>query len=173
MVLWSFGLVPGALQTEEVARLILAGRPEAAVSNRMARHDIFVRRLKPVRLLAIIGETALRVPVGGHAMMARQMRSLLDDVRYDTIEIRILPTNAGYHGGLVGSYTLLEFGDGSPETTLGHVELLQTSLIFRDPAEIAEYQQLTRSLCELSLSADDSAAFIEMIEREHHAAAHR
>ena len=105
--------------------------------------------------------------------MARQMRSLLDDFRYGTIEIRILPTRAGYHGGLVGSYTLLEFSDGSPETTLGHVELLQTSLVFRDPAEVAEYQQLTRSLCELSLSAGDSAAFIETIESEHNAAAHR
>ncbi|GAB3446481.1 hypothetical protein GCM10027436_37250 [Actinophytocola sediminis] len=36
-----------------------------------ARHDILVQRQKPVRLLAIIGETALCQPIGWHEMMAR------------------------------------------------------------------------------------------------------
>jgi transcriptional regulator with XRE-family HTH domain len=101
---WEPVVVPGLLQTEAYMRsLYAAAAPEdlpagvnRMVSLRLARQ----RRLTgghPLSLRAIIDESVIHRRIGGTCVLAEQLRHLLVMSGLPTVDLRILPYDAGEH----------------------------------------------------------------------------
>lgn len=110
--------VPGLLQTTEYARVVLSDyhptlddeEVDRRAQHRMDRQVLLSR--KPRCMLSfVIEEAALRRPLGGRAVMRRQLQHLLDCARMRNITMQVMPLDCETHTGLNGPFTLLETGD--------------------------------------------------------------
>ncbi|WBB64272.1 DUF5753 domain-containing protein [Streptomyces sp. WMMC500] len=59
-------------------------------------------------------------PVGGRAVMRDQLAHLLSRVELPNVTLQIHPLDANAHAGMLGAFTLLNFGDSEP--VVGYVE---------------------------------------------------
>lgn len=132
--LYEAQFVPGLLQTEEYARAVITGGtpgPDPSVEDRVAVRLRRQRRLEEetgVKLWAILDETALRRPVGGVGIMARQLQRLIELCDYPNITLQVIPFSIGAHAGEAGTFTILRYPDF-------------------DLSDIVYLEQLTGSLC--------------------------
>ncbi|WP_344539935.1 helix-turn-helix transcriptional regulator [Streptomyces levis] len=108
-VMWMFQLrVPGLLQTEEYARVVLSGlsgaqttagnseEVEEQIAARMGRQELLYRESAPdVRV--ILDEVALRRPVPDPRVWAEQLAHLLDAAGLPNVTLQVLPFSAGVH----------------------------------------------------------------------------
>jgi transcriptional regulator with XRE-family HTH domain len=124
--------VPGLLQTEEYARVVIRGEPglsdeqvEKAVAARLERQNIFARASPPM-LRIVLDEGILHRPIGGKKIMHRQLERLVEAVESPRIGVQIVPVALGVTTGLVGGFVIAQL-PGSPDTvyiesaTHGHV----------------------------------------------------
>ncbi|PPK70358.1 hypothetical protein CLV40_102271 [Actinokineospora auranticolor] len=158
-------LVPGLLQTADYARAairdtssITPGEPEldVKVAARLARQGILSRE-SPPSLHAIIGEPALRLPVGGHAVLSAQLRHLLEVVRRPHVVLQVVPETRGAHPGLEGPFLVMDLPQGR---RVVHTEHRSRSLFLDDESEVAEHRRAWRRIEDLALSPRDSADLI-------------
>jgi Domain of unknown function (DUF5753) len=160
-------LIPGLLQTPEYARAIIrsttSGLPDAEVdkltTSRVARQALF-NRAHPLKLHAIIEESALSRPVGGADAWIRQLQHLISCASHPNILIQVAPTNAGSHSGLNGPFVILDYGD---DTKLIHLENKTVNLFLDQEREIEEYMQTWTQLQELAHNAAESVKLISVI----------
>ncbi|MGH3997170.1 MAG: helix-turn-helix domain-containing protein [Pseudonocardiaceae bacterium] len=89
--------VPGLLQTGEYARAVISRivnvPPEEVddrVAARLARQSLF-SRARPARYTFYLHESALRLPVGGPAVMAEQLRHLHRLTARSYLTLRVVP----------------------------------------------------------------------------------
>jgi transcriptional regulator with XRE-family HTH domain len=160
-------LIPGLLQTPEYAKTIIrsttSGLSDREVdkltSSRIARQTLLDRTC-PLRLHAIIEESALNRPVGGTDAWIRQLQHLISCATHPNIMIQIAPTGAGSHRGLNGPFVILDYGDN---TKLVHLENKTINLFLDQEEEIAEYMQTWAELQEISHDAEKSIKLISVI----------
>jgi transcriptional regulator with XRE-family HTH domain len=153
-------LIPGLAQTPEYAHAIISAiqvdeeEPdiEVRVGRRMARQAILARS-KPPQLNLIITEGALRLPIGGPAVMARQVRHLAQLSQRPTVSVRIVPAEIVGHAGLLGQFVILTFDSAS---TVVHVEDRTTGLFLDDPDRVALYMLTVEKLAGVALDESDS-----------------
>lgn len=118
MCYWQAQVVPGLLQTFDYAsEVIAADRPwetkdqiQLRARARLARQFVLSAD-DPLNLDVIIGEDALRRPVGGAHVMARQLGKILDFGPWPTISVRVLPRSVGAHAGMTCSFVLFSMHD--------------------------------------------------------------
>ena len=109
--------VPGLLQTPDYARAVLAsttppltGRDlDRAVTLRTTRQQVLMRP-DPLRVWAVVDESALRRDVGGPEVHRAQLEHLLDLMERPNIALQVLPISTGVHAG-GGAFSLLRFAD--------------------------------------------------------------
>lgn len=110
--------VPGLLQTEEYARIVIsmveAGNPrkiDPLVDLRMERQELLVRQ--PARdLHFIMDEAVIRRVTGGRDIMRRQLRHLQGIVEENpNVAIRIVPFDHGIYARQRVAYWLFEFSN--------------------------------------------------------------
>ncbi|SCK63217.1 Helix-turn-helix domain-containing protein [Streptomyces sp. AmelKG-D3] len=108
---YSPGLVPELLQTPAYARTLLTHRhpraDKAEIERRLEllreRQQHTLHRDSPVRLWALIEETALARPVGSRATMREQLAHLNQfTVHRGTVTVQVIPATAGPHPLLLG-----------------------------------------------------------------------
>ncbi|MFI5677778.1 helix-turn-helix domain-containing protein [Streptomyces cellulosae] len=112
--------IHGLLQTPEYARgLLLMRRPaytedevERFIAARVARKAVFERDPAP-ELSFVLEEWTLRRPLGGRAVLRRQLQHLLDAGQLRNIELQVMPMDREEHAGLAGGIEVLKFTDGS------------------------------------------------------------
>lgn len=110
-------IVPALLQTEDYARAHIAAGGESpdvvdrGVQSRMERQEL-LRRADPPLIFAIMSENVLDWPVGDDAVMAGQLRHLLEVGRLHHVTIRVVPRTAREFQGLDGSFKVLSTEDG-------------------------------------------------------------
>ncbi|RLK59556.1 helix-turn-helix domain-containing protein [Actinokineospora cianjurensis] len=159
------GLVPGLLQTADYARAVLrdtAAEPpgdaelDAKVAARLARQGILSRD-RPPTLLAVMGEQALRIPVGGPAIAAAQLRHLAEAIRKPHVQVRVVPDSAGAHPGLDGSFLLMDFDQ---DRSVVHTEHRSRSLFLDDEESVAVHQRAWERIAAVALSAQESTEMI-------------
>ncbi len=147
--------VPGLLQTEDYARAIVTrGHPESSdatseerVRVRMSRQRLLARPDAP-RLWAVIDESVLHRPIGGHDVLARQLDHLLEMSRRPNITLQVVPNALSGYGG-EAAFTMLRFAEPDvPDIT--YIEGLTGALYLDRRAEVEEY---TRVLDELTIDA--------------------
>ncbi|MER5453727.1 helix-turn-helix transcriptional regulator [Micromonospora sp. NPDC002389] len=119
-------LVPGLLQTEAYARVVLRLDPrltdqevDRRVAARLDRQSILGRE-SPPRLVAVVDEGAIRrAGDGAEKLMAEQLLHLVTCAERPNISIHIVPTDVGLHAGLSGPLSLAHMPDGN---WIGHLE---------------------------------------------------
>ncbi|MEV5647841.1 helix-turn-helix transcriptional regulator [Nocardia sp. NPDC052254] len=144
--------VPGLLQTEDYMRAMLAAaRPALArveldrrVEVRLMRQQLLTRTPDPLRLTAIIGESLLWRRIGDSAVTAGQLAHLRRMCDRPNIDIRLVPTNSGYHEGMdSGRFVLLEFAApaaAADEPPVVYVENFAGSAYFDKDDDIERYR---------------------------------
>ncbi|WP_370414869.1 Scr1 family TA system antitoxin-like transcriptional regulator [Streptomyces fradiae] len=158
-------VVPGLLQTPAYARVVtLASNPlatdeyvEDTVKGRMERSVILKDATRPVYWV-ILHETALRIPVGGPAVMAEQLDHIAAHVRERKALVQVLPFAAGAHTEMGNMIQLMEFEDAPPTA---YTEALFSGNLLDDPAVVKRCQAAYDLLRAAALSPEASLALIE------------
>ncbi|MFK0296640.1 helix-turn-helix domain-containing protein [Streptomyces sp. NPDC090442] len=119
---WEPLLVPGLVQTPAYARAVFAGDPDVDrhVDVRLKRQERLTAERSPLELWAIVDEFALRRPMGGPDVMREQLAALAKAAAQPNITIQVYPADKPHHPGLVGAFSILNFGPLDPQT--GYVD---------------------------------------------------
>ncbi|MEU0189331.1 helix-turn-helix transcriptional regulator [Streptomyces afghaniensis] len=137
-------VVPGLLQTEDYARAVLSldalldseEQLEERVAARMGRQERLSSPDRP-ELWVVLDEAVLRRPVGGHAVMRRQLARLLDAAVERHITVQVLPFDQGGHEAMGGSLTLLTLPEGSE---VAYTEGADYGQLVEEPAHVSRYK---------------------------------
>lgn len=169
---YQHSVVAGLLQTLDYAREIISAAPsslkreevDALVEARMKRQEV-LERSTPPQLCVIEGEAALRVQVGGREVIRKQLEHLEEMAGHPSVEIRVVPDQAGAHAGLTGSFVLLSFpGPLFPDVVC--LEQRTGTLYVESPEETAEYALIFDSLRSIALNPEDSLGLIGRVRQE-------
>lgn len=163
-------LIPGLLQTrayaEAVTDLIFPnGKPaerKRFVEFRMARQRVLARKPMPLRFAAIIGEAAIRRPIGGAGVMREQVRHLLDEVTRGrpNVTVSIARSSLSTRAVLGSSYVLMDLAD---DEALVYLEGTGVSQYRQAEQDVAYYRVLARELHDAVKDAADSEAILREV----------
>ncbi len=148
--------VHGLLQTRQYATAVFQSDPRSApdvverrVRFRMERQQQLA--LRPVQVLIVMGETALRRVAGSAEVMAAQIAHLrLMDPR---VEVRVLPFAAGPVPQR-SSFALMDFAD-EEDPSVAHVDLPFGARYLDRPADRAEYEYVFDLIAAKSIPISD------------------
>ncbi|WP_329364790.1 helix-turn-helix transcriptional regulator [Streptomyces sp. NBC_00669] len=164
-------LVPGLLQTEgyiragikatrpraqvpEVDEVVNAQRERAALLNDPARPEFW----------AILHETVLRMPVGGSAVMAEQLRSIAALVRAGRVIVQVLRFQDGAHAMMAGMVSLMSFDD-APD--LAYTEGVHSGQIIDENEVVGLYWKSYDLARAVALSPEASLALLDSAAEEY------
>jgi transcriptional regulator with XRE-family HTH domain len=162
---FAHALVPGLLQTPACAKAVtLAMNPfaldefiEEKVSGRVERGRILKDATRPA-YWAILHENALRIPVGGAAVMTEQLEHVVRLARERTVVVQVLPYTAGGYAVMTGDLRLMEFEDAPPTA---YTEAVYSGNLLDDPAVVKRAQWAYDLLRADALPPEASLALIE------------
>ncbi len=166
-------IVPGLLQTQTYAEAVIAGAlPEASASEVEKRVQVRMRRQQrvsapsPLRLWAVLDESALRRRVGGRQTMIEQLEHLCELSRLPHVTVQVMPFSMGAHPGVNGQYAILEFPD-TADSTVVYLEGVTSDLYLEKAQDVQSYSVMYEHLRAQALSADDSRGFIQDVTKEY------
>ncbi|MEV6299540.1 helix-turn-helix transcriptional regulator [Actinoplanes sp. NPDC051861] len=163
---WEAQVVPGLLQTDEYARAVIetgadvedTSTIQRRLAVRMARQAVLTRE-PPPSLRIVLDESVLLREIGGREVQCRQLSRLYEASSRPGVELLILPFHAGAHAGLVESFLVMEFAEGTRNPVV-HIEGLTGGLFRVKPDEIDVYHDAFDDLLERSLSPEESRTAI-------------
>ncbi|MBC3192798.1 helix-turn-helix domain-containing protein [Pseudonocardia sp. C8] len=154
--------VPGLLQTEEYARAIVSGghldlppaeraSVEKRLEVRMRRQKVLHRKDAPT-FWAVLDESVLHRPVGGGAVLRRQLEHLLEVTALPNVVVQLLPWEvSGY--GAEHAFTMLRFAE--PELPdLVYLEEMTGASYLDKRADVERYGRAMDQLTVDALSPD-------------------
>ncbi|MCA1185997.1 MULTISPECIES: helix-turn-helix transcriptional regulator [unclassified Saccharopolyspora] len=162
-------LMPGLLQSAEYTRAIMAtGVPEQEANKRVAmrqgRRDTITRKRSPAKYTALILESVLHQPIGRTGGLHDQLRFLDEISERDNVELRIIPSAAGWTPAHAGPFVLLEFAKADPVV---HLEHHRSSAFLQDDDSVGAFRAARDELERIALSREDSRKLIaEIAARE-------
>ncbi|HEX6967977.1 MAG TPA: helix-turn-helix transcriptional regulator [Micromonosporaceae bacterium] len=164
--------VPGLLQTREYARaVVLLGHDRAGTTEVERRVDLRIGRQRvltrptPPRLWAVVDEAALRRPIGGPAVMRRQIAHLIEISSLPNVRLQIVPFHAGGHAAAGGAFTILRF----PEPDLPDIVYIEqlTSAIYLDKRDdVDQYAVAMEQVCIAAEPPERTPALLAEILKE-------
>ena len=162
----------GLLQTTEYARALVSDREpwktdkelDQLAGLRQRRQEALTRSDDPVRLVAVLDESALWRRVGSIAVMREQLEHLIKAAQLSTVKLHIYPFDAGAHEALSCPFTIMEYSDSYDRDVI-NVETHAGDRYIEDEANIGRYRRLFDDLTHRSLDTAESAALIEDIIR--------
>ena len=169
---WNVGAVPGLLHTAEYARAIIRAtamseaveaRVDALVEVRLARQAVLMRE-EPLTLWAIIAEGALRTRDVDEGVMYEQLGKLLSLGKRDNVNISVVRSDAPFHAGQLGSFSVLSFGDHA-DLDVVHTENLTAALYVEEREQVAVYRDAVQRLASAAESVQASAELIAEIRK--------
>ncbi|MET9110806.1 helix-turn-helix domain-containing protein [Streptomyces zhihengii] len=161
-------IVHGLLQTENYARALFeVQRPvedttsefkQRHVQLRMERKRRVLER-EDVRLRVIIGEAALRIPVGDDETMQEQYREVVKLSREDRIQVQVLPFKRGYRAS--NDFAILDLGElPSRVQTDNAWGAVSTS---DKPREVDRFTRRFNAMVGAALGLEETTAFLETL----------
>lgn len=158
-------LIPGLLQTEEYARELQLRRSntseaviERTVVARMQRQARLTEP-EPLNLGVVISEAALHRCARHRPVAASQLRHLAEQARRPNVELQVLPFDAGLHGSMSGSFTLLSFPDDLLPDMV-YQEYAVGGHIVDDDSVVARMDTIYNELRGQALAADESLTML-------------
>jgi transcriptional regulator with XRE-family HTH domain len=170
--IYEVSLIPGLLQTEDYARVVIragmvnspAEDIERRVALLMARQPAVVRD-DPPKIWAVLDEAALRRRVGGAGVMRLQLEHLLAQAALPNVAVQVIPFGGGAHPAMGRPFIILVFPE-RVDTDVVYLEDLTSALYLEDVAEVDRYNVFFNHLRATALSFDDSAALITSVLKE-------
>jgi hypothetical protein len=162
-------VVPGLVQTAEYAREVMkaADAPpelvEAWVKLRMER-QLILSKDNPPKFDIILDEAALRRVVGSHAIMARQLRALLETADRPNVRLWVLPLEIGGLAGFDSSFYILNF---PRDESVVQLETKTSIVYIEDKEKIDIFRRHAAKLGKAALDPARSAASIATLARRH------
>jgi transcriptional regulator with XRE-family HTH domain len=165
----NLSLVPGLLQTRDYARSLMIGNRlpldevERLTAVRIGRQKVLNGR-RPVTLVAVLGEQALRYPPCTDAVMIEQLHHLLAMSERPNIGIRLLPLELRrYTPALEGQFVLLELQRDKPVVQAAGCRSVS---MLTNPRTVARYQETVDVILADSLDASASAQRLAEIAKD-------
>jgi transcriptional regulator with XRE-family HTH domain len=155
-------LIPGLLQSAGYVRAIMTagGVPAEEIEDRIAtridRRKTLLRR-EPTRLLALVGEAAIRQLIGDRSVMIEQLRHLQRVMTWPSVDLRVVPSDVGWHPGLEGAFTIIESDEVSPVV---HIENRRSGVFLHEEDDVQIYRDAVDMIGRVALEAPESALFI-------------
>ncbi|MCY9787125.1 helix-turn-helix domain-containing protein [Nocardiopsis sp. EMB25] len=170
-------IIPGLAQTDAYARTMITtadpdaepGEIDRRLQLRMGRQGILNRIVGAPDLRVVVGEAALRRPVGGPGVMAAQLEHLIKLGRSNRVTLRVMPLAAPIYQALPGgAFILLDFPalpgrDDEPATV--YVEGLAGELYLDRPQETGHYRAAWDDLWRRALDPTRSEQMISHIAK--------
>jgi len=162
--------VPALLQTGEYASAVAAATRgvSAAKSRRFreayrARQESVLDGSRP-RVVAVIGEAALRQVVGGHDVMHAQLGALADaSSRFPRVSIRVLPFTSGAQAaGDTSSFTILRYAQ-VPDLGMVYLPGISGGVFFENRPDVEAGASAFERVKAYALDPDTSARLIRDI----------
>ncbi|MER5646587.1 helix-turn-helix transcriptional regulator [Streptosporangium sp. NPDC002524] len=161
---WQPLVVPGLLQTEAYARVLLRCEPgfgheqvETLVAARLDRQEI-LNRTSPPMYLVILDEGVLSRPVGSPKIMREQLSHLVKAAEAPHITIQITPLGA--NPGLNGAIVIAQASDRQRHTV--YLETVGQPVVSSNPDLIAT---VTMKLDALRAESLPRSASLELIRK--------
>ncbi|MFD0899591.1 Scr1 family TA system antitoxin-like transcriptional regulator [Actinomadura sediminis] len=153
--------VPHPLQTEEYTRsLVSAGSPkgiEDELRERAERKAAILDRGDPPDLWVLLGEGVLAQEVGGVAVMAGQLRYLLELADEHRVILRIVPFSAGGTLGVDGSLQIIRL----EARDVAYVGAQCGGRLIESPPEVREVADIFDRIGANALPESDSRQMIK------------
>ncbi|MET7366253.1 helix-turn-helix transcriptional regulator [Streptomyces sp. NPDC005566] len=167
-------VVPGLLQTRQYAEALITGAlPEAPPSDIEKRVNVRARRQDrinapehPLRLWAVIDESALRRLVGGKQVMIEQLEHLIEQSQLPHVTVQVLPFEMGAHPGINGQYAILEFPDAA-DSSVVYIEGVTSDLYLEKANDVQRYSVMYEHLRAQALNVEQTRQFISGIAKEY------
>jgi Domain of unknown function (DUF5753)/Helix-turn-helix domain len=165
--------VPGLLQTRDYAHAVIklshadasAEEVERRVDLRMDRQRQFVAS-GTSELWAVVDEAALRRPVGGHAVMRAQLKSLVEATERPNVRLQVLPFHTGGHAAAGGGFVFLRFRDEELPDVV-YLEHLTNALYLDKREEVDRYATAMDRLCVEAEPANCTREILDTALREY------
>ena len=165
-------VVPGLLQTEEYAQaMIHAARPDISVTEvdkrvrvRVGRQSL-VTQDDPIDLWVVLDEAVLRRPVGGRAVMRRQLEHLSMAAGWPNVTLQVLPFSAGAHAGMDGTFTMLLYDESAGQNFV-FASNAAGGLFLEKDDELQRYGFIFDYLRANALRPDESVSMIVKLTKE-------
>ncbi|MET7393121.1 helix-turn-helix transcriptional regulator [Dactylosporangium sp. NPDC005572] len=165
-------VVPGLLQTEEYAQaMIHAARPDISATEvekrvrvRMGRQSLLTQD-DPIDLWVVLDEAVLRRPVGGRAVMRRQLEHLSQSAAWPNVTLQVLPFSAGAHAGMDGTFTMLLYDESAGQNFV-FASNAAGGLFLEKDDELQRYGFIFDYLRANALRPDESVSMIEKLTKE-------
>ncbi|MCH0542368.1 helix-turn-helix domain-containing protein [Streptomyces sp. MUM 203J] len=167
-------IVPGLLQTRAYAEAVITGAlPESPAAEIEKRVNVRTRRQdrvqdvdKPLRLWAVIDESALRRVVGTPQLMVTQMEWLIEQSHLPHVTVQVLPFEMGAHPGISGHYAILEFPDAT-DSSVVYIEGVTSDLYLEKANDVQKYSLMYEYLRAQALGVEQTRQFIAQAARDH------
>ncbi|MFE7276492.1 helix-turn-helix domain-containing protein [Streptomyces sp. NPDC057623] len=164
-------LVPGWLQTEEYAEIVIravhptkpAGEIAERVALRMQRIEMLRRAVSPPILLAVMDSEVFRRRVGTPGVMYRQIKhliALLEELPY-RLNLQIAPLTVGAAGAIGHPIVHLRFFTPEYLPDMVYLEQYEGALYREKPSESERYQAILNNLCGVANPAEQTPALLE------------
>ncbi|MFY1695302.1 MULTISPECIES: helix-turn-helix domain-containing protein [unclassified Solwaraspora] len=156
-------LVPGLLQTEAYARVVLTQAGvmiddvDTTVGDRLSRQEILHRAERPCRFVGVIDEAVLTRAVGGPAVMREQILALIAACDRPNISLQVVPAGVGAYPGLNGPFILASLEGRAAGFLDGPLEGQTIEL----EADLTRLEHAWESLREYALPGDQSMALMQ------------
>ncbi|WP_086564356.1 helix-turn-helix domain-containing protein [Streptomyces africanus] len=159
--------IHGLLQTPEYARgLLLMRRPayteeevERFIAARVARKAVFERDPAP-EVSFVLEEWTLRRPLGGRALLRRQLEHLLEAGQLRNVELQVMPMDREEHAGVDGGIEVLKFEDGS---AVGRSPVVANGRPVSEPRQLRILELRYGIIRAQALTPRESTAFIDQL----------
>ncbi|MGI5482253.1 helix-turn-helix domain-containing protein [Streptomyces lavendofoliae] len=160
-------VVPGLLQTRQYAEALITGAlPESSSADIEKRVNVRARRQErirdaetPLRLWAVIDESALRRVVGDRQLMIEQLEHLVEQSHLPHVTVQVLPFDMGAHPGISGHYAILEFPDAS-DSSVVYIEGVTSDLYLEKANDVQRYSVMYEHLRAQALNVEQTRQFI-------------
>jgi hypothetical protein len=165
-------LVPGLLQTQEVARSIIQlGHPSASakdierrVALRMTRREVLTKPEAPPHLWAVIEEASLwRLNDG--SVIRGQIQHLIAMAQFPNVTLQVVPIHSAAHPALGGPFSILRFSDPDLPDII-YLEQLSSAVYLDKKDDIQRYRAIMDRLCVQAKSPSETIEFLTNMLRE-------
>ncbi|MGW0602087.1 helix-turn-helix domain-containing protein [Streptomyces sp. NPDC002776] len=164
-------LVPGWLQTEEYAEIVIRAahptRPAREIAEcvrlRMQRIEMLRRTEAPPVLLAVMDSEVFRRQVGTPGVMYRQIKhllALLEELRY-SLRLQIAPLSVGAAGAIGHPIVHLRFFTPEYLPDLLYLEQYEGAVYREKPSESERYQAVLNNLCGVACPAEQTPSLLQ------------
>ncbi|MFD5659861.1 helix-turn-helix domain-containing protein [Streptomyces hirsutus] len=161
-------VVYGLLQTEDYARALFeVQRPVEDTTSEFIQRNVDLRMERKrrvlerdgVRLRVILGEAALRIPVGDEDTMHEQYREIIKLARADHIQVQVLPFKRGYRAS--NDFAILNLGElPSRVQTDNAWGAVSTS---DKPREVDRFTRRFNAMVGAALGLEETIEFLEAL----------